>query len=79
MKALYAFIAVLFFTIYIPAQAANLAETKEPEKPDATKNALTKNSKVVVPPEKARPIKIPWRANPLYLHNFGKQVRTFRF
>src|SRR6185369_17062892 len=59
MKALCAFIAVLLFTIYVPAQAANLVETKEPEKPNEPKNTLTKNSKVIVPPEKARPIKIP--------------------
>jgi hypothetical protein len=59
MKALCAFIVVLFFTIYVPAQAANLAEPKEPEKPDETKTASTKKSGVVIPPEKARPIKIP--------------------
>ena len=59
MKALCSFIAVLFFTIYIPAQAANLADTKEPEKPKDEKTASTKKSGVVVPPEKARPIKIP--------------------
>lgn len=58
MKALCAFIAVLFFTIYVPAQAANLAE-KEPEKPKDEKTTSTNKSKVVVPPEKARPIKIP--------------------
>lgn len=57
MKALCAFIAVLFFTIYVPAQAANLADTKEPEKPKETNT--TNKSKVVVPPEKAVPIKIP--------------------
>ena len=50
MKALCAFIADLFFTIYVPAQAANLAETKEPEKPDE-KTTSTKKSGVVVPPE----------------------------
>ncbi len=58
MKALCAFIAVLLFTIYVPAQAANLAE-KEPEKPKDDKTTSTNKSKVVVPPEKARPIKIP--------------------
>ena len=58
MKALFAFITVLFFTIYIPAQAANIAE-KEPEKPKDEKTNSTNKSKVIVPPEKARPIKIP--------------------
>lgn len=56
MKAFCAFIAVLFLTIYFPAQPANVAETPEVPK---EKTTLTKNSKVVVPPEKARPIKIP--------------------
>ncbi len=58
MKALYAFIAVLFFIIYVPAQAANLAE-KEPEKPKDEKTNPTKKSSVVIPPEKSRPITIP--------------------
>jgi hypothetical protein len=59
MKALSAFIVVLLFIIYIPAQAANLAERKEPETPKDEKTNSTKKSGVVVPPEKARPIKIP--------------------
>jgi hypothetical protein len=59
MKALCAFLAVLFFTIYIPAQAANLTETKEPEKPKETKTDSNNNSRVIVPPEKSRPINIP--------------------
>jgi len=70
MKPLCALIAVLFFSIYIPAQARTVAENKEPEKPDdpktvstgktdETKKTLTGKSKIVVPPEKARPIKIP--------------------
>ncbi|HVE57608.1 MAG TPA: DUF5916 domain-containing protein [Pyrinomonadaceae bacterium] len=57
MKALFAFITVLFFAVYIPAQAANITE-KEPEKPKDEKTNSTR-SKVIVPPEKARPIKIP--------------------
>ncbi len=64
MKALYVFLAVLFFTFYIPAQVANLAETKEPEKPNDAKTNPTNKSKVVVPPEKAIPIKIPKTALP---------------
>ncbi len=56
MKALGVFFAILFFTFYIPAQTANLDDTKEPEKPKETVSA--NNSKVIVPPEKARPIKI---------------------
>jgi hypothetical protein len=59
MKALCAFIVVLFFTIYVPAQAANITETKESEKPKDEKTASTKKSSIVIPPEKARPIKIP--------------------
>lgn len=60
MKALCAFIAVLFLTIYVPAQAANLSETKEPEKPKDEKTTTSaKKSNVVVPAEKARPINIP--------------------
>jgi hypothetical protein len=59
MKALLAFITVLFFTIYVPAQAANITETKEPEKPSDTKTVSTKKTGIVIPPEKARPIKIP--------------------
>src|SRR5207237_1247180 len=70
MKALCAFILVLFFSIYIlAAQAANLAE-KEPDpakdkkatqtkKSDDTKTNPASKSKVVIPPEKAKPIKIP--------------------
>src|SRR5215203_2034724 len=57
MKALCAFIAVLFFTIYAPAQAANLAGT--PEKTKDEKTTSTKKTGIVIPPEKARPIKIP--------------------
>ncbi|MEP6903461.1 MAG: DUF5916 domain-containing protein, partial [Actinomycetota bacterium] len=57
MKALYAFLAVLFFTIYIPAQAANIVDTKEPEKPKDTNS--TNKSKVIAPAEKLAPIKIP--------------------
>jgi Domain of unknown function (DUF5916)/Carbohydrate family 9 binding domain-like len=57
MKTLCAFLAVLFFTFIIPAQTANLVETKEPETPKKTTSAS--KSKVIVPPEKARPIKIP--------------------
>src|SRR4051812_14827026 len=56
MKTLYAFLAVLFFTIYIPAQVANLAE-KAPEKTNEEKT--NSKSKVIVPPEKSRPITIP--------------------
>src|SRR5215213_8826281 len=59
MKALCAFIAVLFFTIYVPAQAANITETKEPKKTKAEKTTSTKKTGKVIPPEKARPIKIP--------------------
>jgi hypothetical protein len=59
MKALCAFIAVLFFLIYVPAQAANIAQNKEPETPKETKTAPANKSKIVIPPEKARPIKIP--------------------
>ncbi len=62
MKALYAFLAILFFTIYIPAQAANIVDTKEPEKPKDT-NSTTK-SKVIAPPEKLVPIKIPKTETP---------------
>jgi len=70
MKALCAFILVLFFSIYIlAAQAANLAE-KEPDpakdkkatqtnKSNDTKTTPASKSKVVIPPEKAKPIKIP--------------------
>src|SRR5215203_3605508 len=57
MKALCAFIAVLFFTIYAPAQAANLAGT--PEKTKDEKTTSPKKTGIVIPPEKARPIKIP--------------------
>ena len=59
MKALCAFIAVLFLTIYVPAQAANLTEAKEPDKPKEEKTTPARKSNVVVPPEKARPISIP--------------------
>ncbi len=59
MKALCAFIAVLFLTFYAPAQAANLAETREPEKPKDEKTTAAKKPNIVVPPEKARPINIP--------------------
>ena len=58
MKTLFAFITVLFFTIYVPAQAANITE-KEPEKPKDEKTSSTSKSKVIVPAEKARPINIP--------------------
>jgi hypothetical protein len=58
MKALFAFITVLFFTIYVPAQAANITE-KEPEKPKDEKTTSANKSKVIVPAEKAIPIKIP--------------------
>lgn len=59
MKALCAFIAVLFFTFYVAAQSANLTDTKTSEKDDSSKNSITNKSKVVIPPEKARPINIP--------------------
>jgi hypothetical protein len=50
---------VLFFTIYVPAQAANITGTKEAETPKDTKTTSVKKTSVIIPPEKARPIKIP--------------------
>jgi len=59
MKALCAFIAVLFLTFYVPAQAANLIDTKTSEKDDNSKTSSANKSRVAIPPEKARPINIP--------------------
>jgi hypothetical protein len=62
MKALGAFLAILFFTFHLIAQTENLTDAKEPEKPKETNS--TNKSKVVVPPEKARPMKIPKTGTP---------------
>lgn len=58
MKALYAFIAVLFFTIFITAQTANVA-ANEPEKPNDSKTNSANKSGIAIPPEKLAPVKIP--------------------
>ena len=52
MRALWSFIAILFFTFYIPAQTE-----KEPEKPKET--IVSNKSKVEIPAEKKLPVNIP--------------------
>ncbi|MBS1794401.1 MAG: hypothetical protein JSS81_11135 [Acidobacteria bacterium] len=57
--------AVLFLTIGIAAQATNLAAPKAAEQPADAKSSSSKKSKVVVPPEKSVPIRIPKTSAPV--------------
>lgn len=60
MKKFCAFLAVLFFSIYIQAQTSSPAETPEIKaaEADATQESAKTGGKFNLPPEKTRPIKI---------------------
>ena len=80
MRKIYIILAILLFAVYIQAQPANIAETNGSAKTNETNSAETKKAdveevkinsktsgKIVVPPEKARPITVPKLSVPIVI------------
>ena len=66
MRKIYIVLAVLIFSIYIQAQPSNTAETKKTDI-EEVKVTPKNNGKVVIPPEKLKPINIPKIAIPIVI------------
>lgn len=64
MKRLYAFLAIILFSVFINAQPTTNADVEvnpkeNSEKTDGKKKSSAGGNEIVLPPEKARPVRIP--------------------
>ncbi len=60
MKTFYAFLAIIIFSIFSPAQNSNTSNLS-----DSSSKTNSSSKKVEIPPEKAAPVKIPKMAAPV--------------